>query len=366
MLSLSDTLSFSFCKRSVVLGAILLFAVILSIFGLGELVWYSISHDVQPNPENFKPIVFGMYMFQILGYSILFSYLYIRAKQDIYSLTHKFSGEFFIRVFLTFFCISVLTSVGLYFSMPYIQKFLTESTIFLLISKTFPWQKFIFNMLLPALGILLFVGYLLSAVYMAYVMHFNFQRFFYKFLKVLTHPVIYLQIVGFSVLFVFAISLPILGLYLVMKSFSSQDVLMSFSSCIMGQMASTSLIVYSVVFGAPIAIFCLLSKSGRMAFLLFTLLYMFVCVLFWIAYKQSGIPFVFSIPVSAVLYTYLFFFIFCLMFVLSGIILPTGLIHLMVQGAFLVHKTFEPGIASQSLTSSTSNEERPKKDDGWL
>ena len=175
MLSLSNALSFSFCKRSFVLGTILLFIMILSIFGLGEVSWYMFQHNVVPSEQDFLPLAFVIYSLQILGYAVLFSYLFIRAKQDVYHQSSKFSSEFFIRVCLTFFALSIVSCIGLYLAMPYIQKLLANSMMTLAVIHPFPWGKFTLQILLPILGYTLLIGYLWSAVYMAYVMYFNFS-----------------------------------------------------------------------------------------------------------------------------------------------------------------------------------------------
>ena len=70
MLSLPDALSFSFCKRSFFLGTVLLFAVILSLFGIGEALVYMMRHGTEFSKEGFEKIAIIIYVGQILGYSI--------------------------------------------------------------------------------------------------------------------------------------------------------------------------------------------------------------------------------------------------------------------------------------------------------
>lgn len=356
MLSLPDALSFSFCKRSFVLGTILLFVMLLSIFGLGEFFWYMYRHNIAMNEKDFLPWAFVLYSLQVLGYAILFSYLFIRAKQNVYNQSAKFSSEFFIRVCLTFFALSVISGVGLYLAMPYIQRFLMNSIISLGVFHPFPWGKFILQILLPALGCTLLFGYLWSAVYMAYIMHFNFQRFGYKFLQVLKHPLIYLQILGWGILLILITFSPVFALTFI----GSMGQLFAY---MMG--ASGSILFYAVLalFAGSLIIAFIFTKTGRLATLLFTLFYFSIFALIWIVLKQNGLPFNFSaIPVKTFLYLYLFCFILCSMIVMMTIILPTGLIHLMTQGAFQIHKTFEPTVDKQNQIPA----ETTQKDDGWL
>lgn len=354
MLSLSDAISFSFCKRSFILGSILLFILVLSIFGLGELFLYMVQHNVIPNEQNFRPLGYVLYSFQLFGYAILFSYLFIRAKQDVYDLLPKFSGEFFIRVCLTFFALSVLSGVGIYYATPYIQKFIMNSTITLMMSYPFPWNKFIFKILLPALGCSLLVGYLWSSVYMAYVMHFSFYKFGYKFLQVLKHPLIFLEIVCWGILFLIVTYLPVFAIYWILKNFG-QDVMSSFTLSSAGSNTlPIPLILLSVVFGAPVTFICLKTETGRLTTLLFTLLYFMIYGLILFVYRQTEIPLInFSIPITAMIYVYIFFYLLCLLFIITSIILPTGLIHLMVQGTFHIHKSFEPEVDKHPLSNET-------------
>ncbi len=387
MLSLADTLSFSFCKRSFFLGTILLFIIILSSFGIGETIWYMIQNNIEPTPKDFEKIAVTLYIGQTIGYSILFSYLYIRAKQSIYNLPPRFSSEFFIRVFLTFFCMSIITSLGLYFASPYIKNYTLNSFLPVILSHPnspkFPWLQLILKTGLPMLSVALIVGYLWSSFYMAYIMHFNFQRFGYKLFQVLKHPLVYLQIVGLGLLFLILTYIPAFVVYWILQEFRN-DIASSFILTSAGSgLPIIPLIIFAFIFGIPIVTFCFKTTTGRILTLLFTLLFFIIYGLVRIVIKQIGFHFVMSISIVPIIYLYIFFYLFCIIFVMTSIILPTGMIHLMVQGAFQVHKTFEPSVDKQpQIPNSTltqlsaeetvlppeneQNNSKSDNDDGWL
>jgi hypothetical protein len=69
MLSISQTLSFSFCKRTIILGSALLFFLILGCFGLTEFSIFMTEQNVKPTlsatGECILPVAFFYYVNRI-------------------------------------------------------------------------------------------------------------------------------------------------------------------------------------------------------------------------------------------------------------------------------------------------------------
>lgn len=365
MLSISQTLSFSFCKRTIILGSALLFFLILGCFGLIEFTIFMTEQNVKPTLSLFTKISTIILILQTLLYTFLFSYLSIRAKSDVYNLPNRFSSEFFTRIFVTFFLFQALIIILGFLLRPYIQSYVFNFVAPKIIANPHSQGTIIFlNLILPIIGFILIQGYIISMLYMSYIMNFNFNRFFFKIIQCIKRPLIFLQIVIWGILFLIITFLPILGLYIVLKTFSAHDFVMSFANCILGRQSSTALWLFILFIGGPVAVICIKTSAGKLMTVLFSLLYLLILGLGWCLIKQMGIPTeMISIPTSALLYLFFFFFIFCLMFVLTSIALPTGYIHLLVQGAFHVHKTFNPTIEKPDPTEP---ELPPQKDDGWL
>ena len=371
MLSVSKTLSFAFCKRSIILGCCLLFMTILGIFSFSEFLLFIIEKNLDVKkilPSNIKLTVFiTHFIIQAVFYIPLFTFLSIRAKSDIYDFSNKFSSEFFMRIFTTFLLFYAIMMIAGYFLIPHIANYLNNnmmSVFFKYPNGPYFWPLFL-RVFLPIIGIFLIWLYIVSTLYMAYVINFNLNRFVFKVIQCIKHPLIFLQIIGFSILFFLIVFLPAIALHFISKTlFSGQDLAMAFANCIMGQQSRLGLWLLIIFIGGPVAVICAKTKSGRLMAVLFGLLYLIILGLVWVLIKQMGLPTEFiSIPISALLYLFFFFFIFCLMFILTSIVWPSGYIYLLVQGAFHVHKTFNPTIEKKELTEP---ELPPQKDDGWL
>lgn len=336
MISFGNALSFAFSKKSFIVGSILLFLTILLMFILGY-TFYRLGPDYVQRLGNiplktWENIGYTLYGAKAFFFSILWAYFYILAKKSVYNQSMQFSKEFFWKVVAVIFSFSVLSSIVMYtgsqaFVKWVIPFFITKQPTILNV------VLFVSTLVFSFLGMF----YCITSVYMAYLMHFNFSQFFFKLKYTFSNPITFFKIVGLFVAFIMLSFIPIIGLYFVLGSFDARTVVMSFLSCIMGTGASTSLFIYTILIGIPIAIFCINTKGGRIFGLCVTLWYF---ILYGVI-RLMGMP---AFPMPALFYLYAFFFIFTLLYVIFTIVYPCFFIHLLSQGALEINRKFMPTV----------------------
>ena len=112
---------------------------------------------------------------------------------------------------------------------------------------------------------------------------------------------------------------------------------MAFAPYFMGMRSSVALLMYTIFLGLPIGVFCFYTKGGRIVGSFLTILYFTLYGML----SLIGMP---GFPISALLYGYVFFFVFNLLFVMLMIVYPSFWIHLVAQGALEVNRKFNPSV----------------------
>ena len=183
MLSLLKTFPFAFNKRSFIIGFIILFFGTFFVFGEFCWVFHLAKENIQPTREHTQLLSIIAYLIKLIGYSILFSYVFIKAKQDAYNLPKTNpSSEFLIRVFLTIFCVQLLTDIllilsGYVFVQHYMNAIYSNPNI--IIDKSFIIKHLVF----PFVLLFIPISYILCHFWIPYLMNFNFSRFGYKLIQ---------------------------------------------------------------------------------------------------------------------------------------------------------------------------------------
>ena len=354
MVSFGNALVFAFNKRGLIIGSILLFLTLLLMAMLGYTLYKLGPEYIQVlqniSAETARNIGYFLYALKTFFYSILFAYFFILAKKEVYNQSDRFSGEFFCKVLVTIFAFKLISDLILYASSDFIKGWVLERIMAIALH---PTTFEITKTVVIALGVSMLFSFCVSAIYMAYLMHFNFSSFLYKLKYTFSSPLTFLKMMGLFILFILLSMVPVIGLYFVLGSFDAQTVAMAFASCMMGRGASAALLFYAIFVGTPIALFCIGTVSGRIFGCCITLFYF---VLYGIL-RLMGMP---SFPFSALLYLYVFFFLVNLLYVIGTIIYPAFWIHLMAQGTLEVNRKFEPlaGLSKEEklLTENSNNE----------
>ena len=353
MISFGKSASFAFSKRSFIIGSVLLFLtlllVIIATYTLHKL-GPAYSHMLKNiSDDTWYKIGYILYGLKVLCSSVLFTYFFILAKKLVYNQSTRFSGEFFGKVLLVIFSFRLLVDLCLYeFAVP-LRRWLQQKIFMIAVH---PDPVLIIKSILMGFGISILISYCIAAFYMSYLIHFNFSRFFFKLRYALSSPLTFFKMMGWSLLFILLSLVPIIAFRFVLGSFSARDVMMTFLPCFMGTSASLGLLFYTILVGLPIAIFCCTTTGGRILGLSVTLWYF---ILYGVL-RMMGMP---AIPVSAVLYVYVFFFIINLLYVTFFVVYPAFFIHMLAQGTLEINQKFDSSIGvseeEKLLATSTIN-----------
>ncbi len=353
MISFARAASFAFSRRSFIIGSSLLFLTLFLIMTLTYTL-YRLGPEYLQGLDHLSAATWGkigytFYVIKSLFYSVLFSYLFILAKKEVYNQSTRFSSEFFYKVLAAIFAFGLIIDLVLYAGSDYAVNWIASKAIQIAQN---PTKLEVIKAIVTALFFIALVAYIVVAFYMAYLMHFNFSQFSFKLRHAFSSPLTFLKMVGLFILFILLSMIPIVGLYFVMGSFDARSVVMTFMPCIMGTTSSMALVFYTILIGLPLGIFCTTTTGGRIFGACVTLWY-FILYGFL---RFVGMP---ALPISALLYIYVFFFLINLLYITFTIIYPSFWINLLAQGALEVNQKFDPSVGvseeERFLIETTNN-----------